>query len=83
MIKQSTKKESVRIDSPKIRECIALLESGWKIFDYKGIPKSLDLGVIFKNDGKDKEIRLTLSEQKMWIAILEKREELVKNAKSI
>ena len=83
MIKQSSKKETVNMDSPSIRECVSLLEGGWKIDDYQSVPKSINISVIFKSDEQIKSVQLTLREQKIWIAILEKREELSKNVKSI
>lgn len=83
MMRQSIKKEPLRFDSPNIKECLALLECGWKILDYQGVPKSLNISVIFKNEEQKRSIQLNTREQKIWIAILEKRQELSKNVKSI
>ena len=84
MLRQSQKSNPLPyFDSLSIKECLALLEDGWKIANYKSIPQSLDLSVIFAKSGQEKNIRLTLREQRLWMEILQKREELRTHVKSI
>jgi hypothetical protein len=83
IIQRSVKKAPIRVASPNIKSCLALWEAGWKISEYKSIPNSHAINVIFKAGDQEKEIKLNLNELKAWITILEKREELKKNAKSI
>ena len=83
MLKQSAKNEVTYIESKSIKECLLLLEDGWKITDYKSVPKTFNLEVFFSRNSQTKSIILTLQEQKLWMTILEKRREINKNVKSI
>jgi hypothetical protein len=83
LIQKSVQKAPIKVASSNIKACLTLWEDGWKISEYKSIPKSHAISVIFSKGGQEKEIKLNLNELKAWIAILEKREELKNNAKSI
>lgn len=71
------------VDDSKVRECLALLDTGWKIKEYRRTDKGYGVYAVFVKGENEREIRLNLNEQSMWIAVLEHREELRKNAKSI
>ena len=57
--------------------CVALAKEGWKAYDYQYVPTNDDDDVIikWKKEGKeDIAIRLSFTEQQLWIEYLEKQE---------
>ena len=83
MMRKAVQHQPNQLDSTNIKACVVLLDEGWKVINYESVPKSLSISVVLKYEGQQKVIQLTLREQKLWMEILAKREELRKNAKSI
>jgi len=80
LMKDSINKHKPDYDDSNIKKCVSFLNNGGKIIEYKSIPNSFDIYVVFSLNEEITTFKLSLSEQKAWALFLERRKEL-KNVK--
>ena len=75
MISQNNQNQPRReFDYTNIKIGVKYLEDGFVVKEYKPIPNSYKLNVVFINDNGDEEvIKMSLNEQIIWINLLENK----------
>ncbi len=69
--KNNTAFNTMRL-SNKWKECVELLEDGWKITDYAEIENSSDIIIKWARREKEREMRISFTNQVQWLEYLEK-----------
>lgn len=77
-VSKSYEANGPKYSNNKWKYCVALAERGWKPIEYEYVPTGTDDDVIVtwrKKEKQDIKIRLSFTEQCLWLRYLEQKEQ--------
>lgn len=80
--KKMSGQQNMTIDNREELQCLELYDEGWRHDGFDYVSNSYDIIIFWKKDGENKEVRLTLAQQRRLVRRLELKDNENKNDKN-